>query len=739
MEQRIAPRVRAFVGSIALCAAASAAEPLANPNLDLRGGGIVYAVARQPDGGTIVAGSFLWIDGVSRVNIARLQPDGSVDPNWMRPSGQASLMFSGPLTSVAVDGDGSVYVGSNNFAVHGIPWIAKLSGTTGALVSEWRPPDIEFVGALATDAHGGVYVTDGGGIWKLSTMDGSALDHWRTDDEGAVDALAIDADGAVYVGGRFTSLAGVSRSNLARLRDDEVDPDWSPSTDGGVDALALDRCGALYAGGSFANAGGQPRANVAKFVAADGRLDAGWAPSFDSWVTSVATDADCAVYVGGNFKSVGGVPRRHLAKLSSADGEPDSAWNPGASATVMSMVVDGTTLYAGGFFGTIGGASRLGYASLDVDTGAVGIPMDAEFDALVELIVPRPNGGVVIGGRFMKANGAAHNQLLRLQPDGTLDTRWRASIDAFYGDVTAIAVGPDDSVYAGGGFDEAGDGVPRAHVVKFSGVDGSIDAGWDAAADDWVDALAVDANGAVYAGGDFASIGGAVRGHVAKLSATNGAADPSWNASVDAPGGGAFVDALAVDASGAVYASGAFMTVDGQPRVGPIKLSGADGAIDTRWNPPANRVYPLVIGADGAVYAGSQYSVEKYSGVDGSPVSGWNVQVTSVGWISSIALDSRGRLYVAGDFSGLDGQPTTNLARVSAATGEVDATWEPDVAASVVGVGAGDRVYAGGFFSTAGGVPRTDLAAFASDDDGGSVHRPVRVVRTRPFPFGGVR
>ncbi len=52
------------------------------PNLTLTSQGDVLAILRQADGSMIVGGGFQSINGQARSNIARLLPDGSLDPVW---------------------------------------------------------------------------------------------------------------------------------------------------------------------------------------------------------------------------------------------------------------------------------------------------------------------------------------------------------------------------------------------------------------------------------------------------------------------------------------------------------------------------------------------------------------------------------------------------------------------------------------------------------------------------------
>src|SRR5439155_21258457 len=51
------------------------------PDIALTFGGVL-AVQTEVDGNVLVGGDYTTVDGVSRVNLARLKPDGSLDPNF---------------------------------------------------------------------------------------------------------------------------------------------------------------------------------------------------------------------------------------------------------------------------------------------------------------------------------------------------------------------------------------------------------------------------------------------------------------------------------------------------------------------------------------------------------------------------------------------------------------------------------------------------------------------------------
>ena len=60
--------------------------------------GYVGAVALQEDGKIIIGGSFTAVNEVPRVNLARLNPNGSVDLTWNPPSPNSPISCLGAKT-----------------------------------------------------------------------------------------------------------------------------------------------------------------------------------------------------------------------------------------------------------------------------------------------------------------------------------------------------------------------------------------------------------------------------------------------------------------------------------------------------------------------------------------------------------------------------------------------------------------------------------------------------------------
>jgi murein DD-endopeptidase MepM/ murein hydrolase activator NlpD len=144
-----------------------------------------------------------------------------------------------------------------------------------------------------------------------------------------------------------------------------IDPTFSDSNwsngfanngpNGDVYALAVSGTD-LYVGGSFTSVGGVPATNIAKWNGtAWSSLGKGMSV-FDSnrqrsriqALTVNGTD----LYVGGSFTSVGGVPAANIAKWN---GRAWSALGEGVNGQVSTLAVSGTNLYAGGAFSRAGG------------------------------------------------------------------------------------------------------------------------------------------------------------------------------------------------------------------------------------------------------------------------------------------------------------------------------------------------------------------------------------------------
>lgn len=381
----------------------------------------VDAVALQPDGKAVIAGTFGMVNGAVRTSIARLNGNGGLDSSFNPGAGiYAGFGEGASVYSLAAQPDGKVLIGGIFYTINGMSHnkIARLNAD-GSLDSSFNP---------GTDANGQIY------------------------------SLAVQPDGKVLIGGFFYTVNGTSRTHIARLNaDGSLDDSFNPGTgpDQVVFSVALQPDGKVLIGGRFTTVNGTLRSKIAR-LNADGSLDTTFAAGAggSGTVLSIAVQPDGKILTGSDY----------ITRLKT-NGSFDATFDPGTGVNglVRSIVLqpDGRVLI-GGDFATFNGTSINQIARLNTDGSR-----DSTFDPgtgpndHVFSVALQSDGKVLIGGKFTTVNGAARNHLARLNADGslessfdpgTMDGGWH-TLDAGEGTaVNSLSVQPDGKVVIGGNF-----------------------------------------------------------------------------------------------------------------------------------------------------------------------------------------------------------------------------------------------------------------------------------------------
>lgn len=123
----------------------------------------------------------------------------------------------------------------------------------------------------------------------------------------------------------------------------------------------------------------------------------------------VASPDGTRVYAGGGFTSVGGVNRYRLAAFTAATGALVSTWAPVVNSTVRALGISGSTVYAGGVFTAANSVTRTQIASFSTTNGALLPWQGTPAGGGVYALAVSPDGGkVVIGGSFTSYNGGTN-------------------------------------------------------------------------------------------------------------------------------------------------------------------------------------------------------------------------------------------------------------------------------------------------------------------------------------------
>ena len=216
--------------------------------------------------------------------------------------------------------------------------------------------------------------------------------------------LAALCTTALLVGGASAAMAAVAPT--------AVRPCAQPN--GRVSAMAISG-GTLFIGGTFTqvqdrSGKAQVRTRLAAIDVATCDLTS-WTAAADGEVLSIAVSGS-TVYVGGSFTNVGGASRSNLAALSltSAQVQP---FNPVLNKPVRALATSASTLYVGGDFAKVGAASRSKLAAFSLASGALDSGWQPKANGKVNTLALSTDGGrVYVGGLFTTLNGQGANPYL---------------------------------------------------------------------------------------------------------------------------------------------------------------------------------------------------------------------------------------------------------------------------------------------------------------------------------------
>ena len=356
-------------------------------------------------------------------------------------------------------------------------------------------------------------------------------------------------------------------------------------------------------------------------------------------------------------------------------GSNDVSFNPGtgANSTISAMAIqsDGKIVIAGNFI-TYNGTSRKNIARINsngsLDTGFD--PGTGAANAIYAIAI-QSDGKIVIGGNFTTYNGTTRNRIARINTDGSLDTTFDPGTGA-NGTINAIAIQSDGKILIGGLFGTY-NGTDRSFIARINS-DGSLDTTFDpgTGAGNLIYAIAIQSDGKILIGGLFSSYNGITRNRIARIN-TDGSLDTAF-----APtGAGATIYAMAIQSDGKILIGGSFTTYNGTTR-NRIARINSDGSLDTAFDPGTGVdgyyfvIYAMAIQSDGKILIGGEFTT--YNGTtrtriarintDGSLDTGFDPGIGADGYILAMAIQSDGKIVIAGIFLTYNGAVRNSIARI---------------------------------------------------------------------------
>lgn len=308
---------------------------------------------------------------------------------------------------------------------------------------------------------------------------------------------AIEYDGRQHllIGGDFTAFNNdTTRNRIARLLlSGAIDSSFSTNNrpNGGVASLALQPDGRILMGGSFNTVQGQVDNRAARLLP-EGALD----PSFslrlglNAQVSAILVQRDGKIVIGGVFTAADVAAYSHIARLNS-NGTVDVAFDPGTGAdrdvNALALQSDDKIL-VGGAFGTFNGigAGRIvrlnpnGSVDTSFRTGTGFSRADGKPAVVYDILVLN-NGRILVAGDFTSYNGTPRQGIAMLDTNGTLQS-FGSTLQSVNGAIRAIALqhtdrNSDEKIIIGGDFTSV-DGTPRGRVARLDAT-GRFDPSFD--------------------------------------------------------------------------------------------------------------------------------------------------------------------------------------------------------------------------------------------------------------------
>lgn len=302
--------------------APAAPQPAALAVAERQGNAQLFA--RQPDGGIVVAGEFDRAGTAERQRLLRLEPDGSLDPDW-------APRVEGWIRAIATDANGDVFVGGTLDSIGGhIAYgnLMKLTGSTGLVQPDYYPDtDTRSVSGLVVDGSSRVYLTGTytDRLVRRLLPDGSFDPGWGT--AGAdVTGLSLQRVGNELYAAAEATLGLIQLRRVSMLTG-AVAPDWTVDVEPQIPLfIAQADDGDLFIGGLFNEINGTPRNHLARVSSSAPAQLRAWDPSPDGFVRGLGRTSSGRLFVSGDFTRIGGKPRNGNAELAPTDGQVLDSW-----------------------------------------------------------------------------------------------------------------------------------------------------------------------------------------------------------------------------------------------------------------------------------------------------------------------------------------------------------------------------------------------------------------------------
>jgi uncharacterized delta-60 repeat protein len=263
--------------------------------------------------------------------------------------------------------------------------------------------------------------------------------------------------------------------------------------------------------------------------------------------------------------------------------------------------------------------------------------------------------------------------ITQAQNPGSLDTSFEIGTGMIASSGN-IALQSDGKIFVTGRF-SGNNGQNQYKILRLNS-DGSTDTSFDIGTgfNSFVSAIVIQPDGKILVGGSFTTYNGQNQNRILRLN-TDGSKDTSFDIGTGFPGFYNDVYTIALQPDGKILLGGRFTYFNAQIHNRILRLN-SDGSLDTSFNIGSgfnNIVSTIVLQSDGKILVGGSFS--SYNGQthnrilrlnsDGSVDNSFEIGTGMNGSAIIITLQLDGKILIGGLFYQFNGQATNNIARLN--------------------------------------------------------------------------
>jgi uncharacterized delta-60 repeat protein len=380
--------------------------------------GDIYDAVIQPDGKVVVCGVFSSYKGINQKKLARLLANGLLDSSFnigtSFPYGTSSPQLP---QKIEIDSNGNLIIIGNFTIYNDSPKLGFLKLHSDGSIDtncNFTTTNNDYLYSIGVGFDDNIIVGGNRKIYRILSNGNQDLSlSYGAGFNDRIFDTQLRPNGKYIVAGQFSEYQEETNIIVQFNADGTKDNTFIFNNGLGyihglIRTILVLPNGQIIVGGSFAvNANGTICSNLIR-VNSDGSIDTSFSPPYinDGVVYALAVQSDGKIMVGGSFTYINTVLDPFLIRLNS-DGTRDYTFDKGTG------------------FGT--------------------------FTSNVASIVIQPDDKLLVGGNFLVYRNEPHNHLMRLMPDGSVDSSFNTG-DGFNSFIGKVMLQPDNKIVAAGHF-----------------------------------------------------------------------------------------------------------------------------------------------------------------------------------------------------------------------------------------------------------------------------------------------